>query len=128
MIVFAIAIQMAIRSSHQRCSVNKMFVEILQISQENTCARVSFSIKLQVSGNRCFPMNFAKFLRTTFHRAPLNDCFSTIQHFLAGNLSKVLNGQQQHRGVIFHWSKIIRLLRSFFIMLDKRRLRHAVDI
>ena len=27
----------------------KMFLEILQISQENTCARVSFLIKLQAS-------------------------------------------------------------------------------
>ena len=36
--------------SHQRCSVkmlNKVFLEISQNSQENTCARVSFLIKLQ---------------------------------------------------------------------------------
>ena len=26
----------------RRCSVEKMFVEVLQNSQENTCARVSF--------------------------------------------------------------------------------------
>ena len=31
-----------------RCSVKKMFLEILQNSQENTCAKVSFLIKLQV--------------------------------------------------------------------------------
>ena len=31
----------------QRCSVNKMFLEISQNSQENTCARLSFLIKLQ---------------------------------------------------------------------------------
>ena len=30
----------------QRCSVKKVFLEILQNSQENTCARVSFLIKL----------------------------------------------------------------------------------
>ena len=30
-----------------RCSVNKMFLKILQNSQENTCAEVSFLIKLQ---------------------------------------------------------------------------------
>ena len=34
----------------QRCSVKKMFLELLQNSQENTCARVSFLIKLQTSG------------------------------------------------------------------------------
>ena len=31
----------------QRCSVKKVFLEISQNSQENTCARVSFLIKLQ---------------------------------------------------------------------------------
>ena len=39
-----------IRSSHQRCSVKKVFLEISQKSQENTCDRVSFSMKLQASG------------------------------------------------------------------------------
>ena len=36
------------RSSHQRCSI-KVFLKISQNSQENTCARVSFLIKLQAS-------------------------------------------------------------------------------
>ena len=31
----------------RRCSVKKVFLEILQNSQENTCARVSFLIKFQ---------------------------------------------------------------------------------
>ena len=31
----------------QRCSVKKAFLEISQNSQENTCARVSFLIKLK---------------------------------------------------------------------------------
>ena len=33
----------------QKCSVKKVFLKILQNSQENTCARVSFLIKLQAS-------------------------------------------------------------------------------
>ena len=33
----------------QRCSVKKVFFEISRNSQENTCARVSFLIKLQAS-------------------------------------------------------------------------------
>ena len=41
-------------------SAKKLFLEILQNSQEITCARVSFLI------HRCFPGNFAKFLRTPF--------------------------------------------------------------
>ena len=43
----------------QRCSVKKVFFEISQNSQENTCARVSFLIELQV------------FINTFFHRTPL---------------------------------------------------------
>ena len=33
------------------CSVEKVFLEISQNSQENTCARGSFLIKLQASGH-----------------------------------------------------------------------------
>ena len=52
----------------------KVFLEISKNSQENTCARVSFLIKLQATCNfikngtlaRCFSVNFAKFLRTNF--------------------------------------------------------------
>ena len=63
----------------QRCPVKRVFLEIVQNSQENTCARVSFSIKLQTPAtllkrrlwHRCFPANFAKLLRTFFfHRSP----------------------------------------------------------
>ena len=36
------------RSSHQRCPIKKVFLEILQNLQENTCARVSFLLKLQI--------------------------------------------------------------------------------
>ena len=51
-----------------RCSVGKVFLEISQNSQENTCARVSFLIKLQAWA---IPVNFAKFLRTPFfYRTP----------------------------------------------------------
>ena len=69
----------------QRCSVKKVFLENSQNSQENTCARVSFLIKLQASAcnfikketqpatllkkrlwHRCFPVNYAKFVRIPF--------------------------------------------------------------
>ena len=32
------------------CSIKKVFLEILQNSQENTCARVSILIKMQTRG------------------------------------------------------------------------------
>ena len=45
-----------------------MFLKNLQNSEENTRARVSFLIKLLKKGiwHSCFPVNFAKFLRTLF--------------------------------------------------------------
>ena len=57
------------------CSVRKVFLEILQNSQGNTCARVSSLIKLQVEAcnfikkeavAQAFSVNFAKFVRTPF--------------------------------------------------------------
>ena len=46
------------------CSVKKALLEILQNSQENTYARVSF-LKKRL-WYMCFAVNFAKFLRTSF--------------------------------------------------------------
>ena len=48
----------------RRCSVKKLFLEISQKSQENTCARVPFLIKRL--WHRSFPVNFAKLSRTPF--------------------------------------------------------------
>ena len=49
------------RSSHLRCSVKKGVLRNLQNSQENTCARVSFLIKLRPSVKRvCFDKIFSE--------------------------------------------------------------------
>ena len=60
----------------RRCSVKKMSQEISQNSQENTLRQSLFFNKVAVLGpetllkkklwHRCFPVNFAKFLRTPF--------------------------------------------------------------
>ena len=58
----------------QRCSVKKVLLEISQNSQENSCARVFYLIKLQARPvtllkrlwHWCFPVNFSKFQRTPF--------------------------------------------------------------
>ena len=42
----------------QTCSVKKVFLEISQNSQENTCARASFLIKLVAGGCFCFSYTF----------------------------------------------------------------------
>ena len=52
----------------RRCSVKKVFLEILQNLQENTRVRTSLLIKLlkKKPWHRCFPVNLAKFVRTPF--------------------------------------------------------------
>ena len=61
------------RNSHHRCSVRKIFLENLQNSQENTCARVSFLIKLQAfrfirkqTLAQVFSCEFCEFSKNTF--------------------------------------------------------------
>ena len=65
--------------------VKKVLLEISQHLQENTCAKVSFLNK--VAGlkpltslkerllHRCYPVNFAKFLRTPFLQNTSSGCF-----------------------------------------------------
>ena len=61
-----------LRGSHLRCSIRKVFLKVLQNSQEPTIAEASFLIKLQLPAwnfskkrlwYRYFPMIFVKFLR-----------------------------------------------------------------
>ena len=65
------------RSSHRRCSVRKMFLEMSQNSQENTCARVSFLIKAcnfikKEALAQVFSCKFCEILKNTFlYRTPL---------------------------------------------------------
>ena len=61
----------------QRCSVKKVFLEISQNSQENTCACTLLKKRLW---HRCFPVNFAKFLRTPF----------IIEHLWCGCFCKLM--------------------------------------
>ena len=90
----------------RRCSVKKVFLKIVQNSQGNTCARVSglrpatlFKKRLW---HRCFPMNFAKFLRTPFFIERVwwllprgSPCQTSMMELLYGNRylspSKILN-------------------------------------
>ena len=70
--------QLKAEAVFRRCSVKKVFLEISGNSQESTCAKISFLIKLHASGlrpsillkkklwHRYFPVDFAKFLRTPF--------------------------------------------------------------
>ena len=61
----------------QTCSVRKLFLEISQNSQENTCARVSILIKLQASGLSGYSdwkhalSSFDEHRAASYHRFPV---------------------------------------------------------
>ena len=55
------------KSSHRRCYLKKVFLEVSQNSQQKTCARNSFLIKLQATCNFIKKETLAlKFLKTPF--------------------------------------------------------------
>ena len=64
------------KSSRPECSVKEVFLETSQNLQENTCVRDSFFNKVvdlrpatllkKRLWHMCFPVNFAKYLRTPF--------------------------------------------------------------
>ena len=60
------------------CSVNNVFLKISQISQENICARVSFLIKLQTSGNFFIKEALAQVFSYQFCKIFINKFF--IEH------------------------------------------------
>ena len=63
------------KRSQRRCFIKKLFLKILQNSQEKTCARVSFWYSCRLNPatllkkrlqHRCFCVNFIKYLITHF--------------------------------------------------------------
>ena len=63
------------KSIHRRCSIRKVFLKILQNSQENTCTRVLFLIKLQAEAcnfikketlAQVFSCEFCEIFKNTF--------------------------------------------------------------
>ena len=66
-----------------------ILLKILQKPLENICDEVSLSINLKTLQYRCFPVNFVKFLRTSF--------FTEHLQMNASGISPVA-----------HWSEILR--------------------
>ena len=66
MFFFVCTFSMCSEAVTQRCSVKKVFLEISQNSQENTCGPKPATLLKKKLWHRCFPVNFAKFLRTPF--------------------------------------------------------------
>ena len=70
-----IAILLPTEAANKGVLYKKVFLEILQNSLENTCAKVSFLIKLQAC--RCFSVNFVKCLRSPVLQNTSGGCFYT---------------------------------------------------
>ena len=109
------------RTSHRKCSVKKVFLEISQNSQENSCAIVSFLIKLQASPSnfikketlaQVFSCEFCEISKSNFfYRTPLGDCFCECFYVLAlktsalGLISFVrLDGREDIQSLKSAWS------------------------
>ena len=64
-------------------SVKKVFLKISQNSQENTRPQPATLLKKSLWYN-CFPVNFAKFLRTPFLQNTSGDCFRPLEFKSSG--------------------------------------------
>ena len=71
-----------------------MFLKISQNLQENTCTRVSFLLLKKRLWYRCFPVNFAKFLRTPFLQNPSGQ--RLLNALCTFNLDPVFKGCCSH--------------------------------
>ena len=97
-----------------------MFLEILQNSQENTCARVSFSIKLQPSGLRpatslkketlaqVFSRKFREISKNTFYRTPPVAASNTSIWLEKNNICCSLDERSLPESIIFKWYSTVQ--------------------
>ena len=117
------------------CSVEKVFLEISPNSQENTCARDSFLIKLQaqglqlylkrISGTGLFLWILRNFQEHVFYRSPPDNCFWTWTSSVSGVYifkftSRYCNNyfdlvRRKDRYLVFSFFKA--LLKSFILIL-----------
>ena len=68
-----------IRSIHHMCSMKK---GVLRNFAKFPGKHLWVSYLIKRLWHRCFPVNFAKFVRTPFYRTPLDDCFWYILFIL----------------------------------------------
>ena len=98
----------------QRCFIKKFFLEILQNSQENTCANKQTPVKTPQPATllkkklwyRCFPVNFAKFLRTPFLTEHLRCLLLPVAKQLSGlNPLSLSNNKNYRLSRVFPFNK-----------------------
>ena len=115
------------RSNHQRCSMkNKEFLKILRNSQENTCVRVSFLIRLQAE-----VCNFIEkdTLAQVFSREFCEICKNTfLQNTSRRLLLFVRNMSKKFSEKILHYGKCIRASTNKFNLSKLRMVLSANNI
>ena len=111
------------RSSHRRFSIKKLFLQISQNSQENTCARQGLFFKRLYY--RFFPVNFPKFvgplyLQNTFGRLLLHlePCQISMIQLFCGN-SKSLTVSEKNPSGMFKRFLITHCVSCIFFMYCK---------
>ena len=105
------------RGCHRSCSLKKVFLKILEKSQESTCVGVYFFIKLQAYGLQIYwkrdsdtvvlLLNLAKILRTPF--LP-NTSGRLLLYFIEGR-KKTLHSKLERTKLI--WYTVMFLLETF---------------
>ena len=107
-----------IRNSYQRCSIKKVFLKISQ----NTCARVSFLIKLQTLA-QVFFCEFCEIFKNTFFTEHLWTTASVLLHYISKPISyskkQFLTSSHQQIVIhfLFHLKIIMKFLSSFLSLI-----------
>ena len=120
------------------CSVKKLLLEISQNSQENACARVSFLISLlkRRLWHLFFPVNFARFLRTTFFTEHLGWLLLGVEIHRDNQLfSRTVYGRESNNDVYLNSNSLVldtwkggtlkTLVERAFIICSTPKLRHV---
>ena len=96
-------------SSHPEVFYKKVFLEILQNSQENTCARASFLIKLQAQNSSDISINTNKTYMNLIYANPLKKkiCWSLVR--------TIRKQKRQQEWVKFLFSQMSIILRMIIL-------------
>ena len=116
------------RSSHRRCSTNTGVLRNFSEPLFNKAAGLRPATLLKKKlWRRCFPMSFARFLRTSFYRTPLGDCFwsSNYSLFFYGDLYRrfyILLSSERKAGNLICRILIWLLLQVIWLEISSQEL------
>ena len=125
------------RSSHPWCSTRKgVLRNFAKFTGKDLCQSLFFNKATDLRPatllkkklwRRCFPVSFAKFLRTLFYRTPLGDCFwsSNYSLFFYGDLYRrfyILLSSERKAGNLIYRIEIWLLLQFLWLEISSQEL------